>query len=264
MVAAADDDADAQQISDQKAEKKAKKEAKMKRQKSVDRTVKKAKKEKKEKTGDKKYKTKKKRRAEASADAENTDKRPKTAPAQKLSAQSDGPPPAAGAVAGTDSEVFLRYVPYAATSAELQQLFTTTAPELKIVRVKLMPGREEGKNSGVGFVTFATAAAASSAVAKFDGCPFQGRSLAVCLAKDRRSSGPLKPIQAAPAAVVVPPDCRSVLVENLVHGCSQRDVRAIFPRATNVVLLGRLGKARVGFLNAEAVRPSCVATAPRP
>lgn len=48
-----------------------------------------------------------------------------------------------------------------------------------------------------------------------------------------------------------------MLVENLVYGCSQRDVRALFKKATKVILLGKLGKARVGFLSAADVREAC-------
>ena len=136
-------------------------------------------------------------------------------------------------------------------------------------------GRSPGLNSGIGFVTYTDSATAAAAVEALDGASFMGRSLAVCLSKDRKAkrqpnAAPAATAGAAPAAgpaagrsaaavapLVVPPDCRSVLVENLVYGCTQRDVRALFKKATKVVLLGKLGKARVGFLSAADVREAC-------
>lgn len=135
-------------------------------------------------------------------------------------------------------------------------------------------GRSPGLNSGIGFVTYDNPATATAAVEALDGASFMGRSLAVCLAKDRKakrqplapaagkmpgsaSVGPTGARSAPTAPLVVPPDCRSVLVENLVYGCSQRDVRALFKKATKVILLGKLGKARVGFLSAADVREAC-------
>ncbi len=137
-------------------------------------------------------------------------------------------------------------------------------------------GRSPGLNSGIGFVTYTDPETAAAAVAALDGVNFMGRSLAVCLAKDRKakreplgaaagispasvpvSSSPIVPKSTPTAPLVVPPDCRSVLVENLVYGCSQRDVRALFRKATKVILLGKLGKARVGFLSAADVREAC-------
>jgi 16S rRNA (cytosine1402-N4)-methyltransferase len=155
-----------------------------------------------------------------------------------------------------------RYVPYEATADQLQALFQ---PHLNVVRVKLMPGREKGLNSGVGFVTFKDLDTARRAVAMFDGAAFMGRSLALCPAKDRlaRRPPPLKGLGAATAVptsathIHIPPECRSVIVENLVHGCTTKDVRQVFPRATNVVLLGKLGKARVGFSDASSVTRAC-------
>ena len=178
--------------------------------------------------------------------------------------------------AGQDEEVFVRYLPFAATSDEVRELFATHG---SVTRVKLMPGREPGLNSGVGFVSFADGATAAGAVAALDGHSWMGRSLAVCLAKERKAKRPHQPppraqpsptarpgaaaAAAAKAPLVVPAECRSVLVENLVYGCSQRDVRALppFRRATKVVLLGKLGKARVGFLSAADVRQACESAA---
>lgn len=191
--------------------------------------------------------------------------------------------------AGADDELFIRYLPFVATPAEVEELFGAHG---NIVKVKLMPGREPGLNSGVGFVTYTDPDTAAAAVAALDGASFMGRSLAVCLSKDRKAKrqpaaasgapgGRLAAIKTAASApggglaairersggaaggacsntpLVVPSDCRSVLVENLVYGCSQKDVRALFKKATKVVLLGKLGKARVGFLSTSDVKEAC-------
>jgi len=83
---------------------------------------------------------------------------------------------------GNDNEVFIRFLPYLATEHEVRAFFQEIGA---IERVKLMVGQEPGTNSGVGFVTFKEAKSALECVTDWDGSGFQGRSLSLCLAKDR-------------------------------------------------------------------------------
>jgi nucleolin len=90
------------------------------------------------------------------------------------------------------SRLFVGNLPYDATGAELQALFSSVGP---VASVFLPVDRESGKPRGFAFVDFSARAHAEEAVRRFHQQPFKGRALVVneAHAKESRPSSPFPP-----------------------------------------------------------------------
>jgi cold-inducible RNA-binding protein len=83
--------------------------------------------------------------------------------------------------------LFVGNLPYSATEADLRTYFSAVAPPTHIA---VPVDRETGRPRGFAFVEFSDATAASEAIKRFNGQPFQGRPLSVSEARAREDRGP--------------------------------------------------------------------------
>jgi RNA recognition motif-containing protein len=101
------------------------------------------------------------------------------------------------------SRLFVGNLPYDATGAELQALFSSVGP---VASVFLPVDRESGKPRGFAFVDFSARAHAEEAVRRFHQQPFKGRALVVneAHAKESRPSSPFPPRASKPLTEGLP------------------------------------------------------------
>ncbi len=92
-----------------------------------------------------------------------------------------------GGPAAADRTIYVGNLPYDATQAEVEGLFSTSNAG-PVVRVSL-PTDEEGRKRGFGFVTMASAEVANSAIDALRGADLRGRSLIVNLARPKGEGG---------------------------------------------------------------------------
>lgn len=83
------------------------------------------------------------------------------------------------------NKVFVGGLSWNTSEADLQDLFSQVG---EITEVKLITDRETGRSRGFGFVTYHEPSDANQAIEKFDGTEFDGRTIKVNLAEDRKRS----------------------------------------------------------------------------
>ncbi len=84
------------------------------------------------------------------------------------------------------NRLYVGNLPYHATDALLQQHFSSCGD---VASVSVMLDRETGQSRGFAFVEMATAEGAQKALAELNGRDFEGRSLRVDVAQERRGGG---------------------------------------------------------------------------
>jgi len=86
-------------------------------------------------------------------------------------------------------DIYVGNLPYKTTDDELQSVFAEYG---EVARAKVISDRETGRSRGFGFVTMADAEGAKAAIEGLNETDFQGRTLRVREAEDRRPqrSGP--------------------------------------------------------------------------
>lgn len=82
------------------------------------------------------------------------------------------------------NRLYVGNLPFHATEELISQRFTSIG---EVVSVNVVIDRESGRSRGFAFVDMATPEAAEEAISKLDGEDFEGRSLRVSVAEDRRS-----------------------------------------------------------------------------
>ena len=84
------------------------------------------------------------------------------------------------------AKLYVGNLPYTTTSKDLQELFAQVGT---VTSVSLITDRVSGQSKGFGFVEMSSAQEAQEVISRFDGHPFQGRSLKVNIAKPPERSG---------------------------------------------------------------------------
>jgi RNA recognition motif-containing protein len=92
-----------------------------------------------------------------------------------------------GGPSAADRTIYVGNLPYDATQAEVEALFSGSNAG-PVVRVSL-PMDEEGRKRGFGFVTMASAEVANAAIEALRGADLRGRSLIVNLARPKGEGG---------------------------------------------------------------------------
>lgn len=83
-------------------------------------------------------------------------------------------------------KLFVGSLAWATTDDGLRDAFERFG---EVIEAKVITERETGRSRGFGFVTFADAAAADTAMQEMDGAQLDGRRLNVNVAQDRRRGG---------------------------------------------------------------------------
>ena len=84
------------------------------------------------------------------------------------------------------NKLFVGSLSWNTTEQDLRSFFAEAG---EIEEVKIITDRETGRARGFGFVTFANAEDASSAIERFDGSELDGRNIKVNIAEDKRDRG---------------------------------------------------------------------------
>lgn len=82
------------------------------------------------------------------------------------------------------NRLYVGNLPFHATQELITQRFISCG---EVTAVNVVIDRESGRSRGFAFVDMATPAAAEKAISELDGKEFEGRSLRVSIAEDRRS-----------------------------------------------------------------------------
>lgn len=84
------------------------------------------------------------------------------------------------------SKLFVGGLSFDTTEAGLRDGFAKFGD---LVEAKVILDRDTGRSRGFGFVTFAEGSAAKKAIAEMNGAQFDGRTIKVDIAEDKRGGG---------------------------------------------------------------------------
>jgi hypothetical protein len=84
------------------------------------------------------------------------------------------------------TRLYVGNLPFSFTSADLEKLF---AQHGQVVSAEVLLDRDTGRSRGFGFVEFVDGAAADAAMQALNGADFDGRSIRVNEAHDKRGGG---------------------------------------------------------------------------
>ena len=83
------------------------------------------------------------------------------------------------------SKLYVGNLSFNTENVDLEKLFSESGT---IESVNIMKDRSTGRNKGFGFIEMKTEQEATSAIEKFNGREFEGRTIRVSLAKDKNHS----------------------------------------------------------------------------
>jgi RNA recognition motif-containing protein len=84
------------------------------------------------------------------------------------------------------NRLYVGNLPYTFTQNDLQQIFSEYGT---VVSTQIISDRETGRSRGFAFVEMATSEGAQKALSELNGKDFEGRSLRVDVAQERKSGG---------------------------------------------------------------------------